>query len=180
MRVRVPDGYEIGLARAHELPHLPEIERAASAMFSVEDLPAERRNVMMPVSFLEQTAARGRLWVARLLAPPTPVGFAAATLVDGSAHLFEMDVLPEHGRRGLGRALVLHVARWARAAGFASLTLTTFRHVPWNAPFYARLGFSSLEACDWGQQLRNVLAKEAALGLDPTRRVAMKLDLHSA
>ena len=169
MRVRVPDGYEIGLARAHELPHLPEIERAASAMFSVEDLPAERRNAMMPVSFLEQTAARGRLWVARLLAPPTPVGFAAATLVDGSAHLFEMDVLPEHGRRGLGRALVLHVARWARAAGFASLSRLsgTFRGTlrstrAWVSRASKRATGASSSATSWRRKRRSASIRPGA------------------
>jgi hypothetical protein len=33
------------------------------------------------------------------------------------------------------------VADHARTLGLTSLTLTTFRDVPWNAPFYAKLGF---------------------------------------
>jgi hypothetical protein len=32
----------------------------------------------------------------------------------------------------------------ARQAAYPAVTLTTFRDVPWNAPFYTRLGFSML------------------------------------
>lgn len=48
---------------------------------------------------------------------------------------------PEHGRRGIGGALVGSVCDWARASGIASVTLTTYREIPWNEPFYRRLGF---------------------------------------
>ena len=37
--------------------------------------------------------------------------------------------------------LVLQVCDWAAGNGYASVTLTTFRDVPWNMPFYERLGF---------------------------------------
>jgi GNAT superfamily N-acetyltransferase len=62
-------------------------------------------------------------------------------IIDRSAHLHEIDVLPEHGRKGLGRALVLRVAEWARANGYPSATVTTFRNLPWNTPSYASVGF---------------------------------------
>jgi N-acetylglutamate synthase-like GNAT family acetyltransferase len=45
------------------------------------------------------------------------------------------------GRKRIGRQLIACVADHARTLGLTSLTLTTFRDVPWNAPFYARLGF---------------------------------------
>ena len=106
-----------------------------------------------------------------------PVGFAVATLLDGCPHLYELDVLPEHGRQGLGRALVLHVGGWAAAAGFASITLTTFRHLAWNAPFYASVGFAEIVEPELSSGMRATLAKEAENGLDPRKRVAMKLAL---
>jgi GNAT superfamily N-acetyltransferase len=102
------------------------------------------------------------------------------TLVDGSAHLLEMDVLPAHARRGLGRALVVDIVEWARREGFPSITLTTFRHLPWNGPFYARQGFTELQAASLGPELRTALDEEAKHGLDPAKRMAMRLDLRAA
>ena len=178
--VRVPVGYEIGRPRSHELADLSGIEVAAAAIFPPEDLAPKLREKGLPLSFFEHASSAGHLWIARTVEPEAPVGFAAVILLDGSAHLHELDVLPGHGRRGVGRALVLHVAQWARALGFASLTLTTFRHLPWNAPFYESVGFAAIDDRDLGPQLRAAMAKEAEHGLDPSRRVAMRLDLCAA
>ena len=82
--------------------------------------------------------------------------------------------------RGVGRALVHHVAEWSRASGFETLTLTTFRHLPWNAPFYASVGFAEIPERDRGPELREALAKEATNGFDPSKRVAMRLDVRNA
>ena len=78
------------------------------------------------------------------------------------------------------RALVHHVAEWSRASGFETLTLTTFRHLPWNAPFYASVGFAEIPERDRGPELREALAKEATNGFDPSKRVAMRLDVTNA
>ena len=174
---RVPAGYQIGSPRPEELSDLSAIEVAAAAMFPPEDLAPGLSEEGLPPSFFEQASSRGHLWVARTLEPARPVGFATVILLDGSAHLHEMDVLPAHGRRGLGRALVLHVAQWAKASRFASLTLTTFRHLPWNAPFYASLGFAEISDRDLGPELRAAMEEEGERGLDPSKRVAMKRDL---
>ncbi len=173
----VPVGYEINTFRRDELADLCGIEMAAAAMFPPEELPPELREKGLPLSFFEEAASTDHLWVVRAVEPAALVGFAAVILLDGTTHLHEMDVLPAHGRRGIGRALVLHVAQWARVSGFCSLTLTTFRHLPWNAPFYASVGFVEIADADLGPGLRAVLAKEGEQGLDPRKRVAMRLDL---
>jgi hypothetical protein len=46
----------------------------------------------------------------------------------------------------------------------AALTLTTFRDVPWNAPYYARLGFEVFAREHWGPAMRQRVAREAAGG----------------
>lgn len=174
-----PVGYQIDRAEAHELADLPAIEAAAGELFPPEDLAPGLRAPGLPLSFFERAASDGRLWVARTIEAPMPVGFALVTQLDGSPHLHEMDVLPAHGRRGIGRALVLHVVRWARASGHARLTLTTFRHLPWNAPFYASIGFVEIDERDCGPDLRVVLAEEQRRGLDPRKRTAMSFDLRA-
>ncbi len=72
------------------------------------------------------------------------VGFACVDLVDGAPHIWQLSVHPGHGRRGLGRALVEAVCDWARTERFEVITLTTYRDVPWNGPFYESLGFSTI------------------------------------
>jgi GNAT superfamily N-acetyltransferase len=98
------------------------------------------------------------------------VGFALVKmLADDLPHLEEIDVHPTHGRRGLGTALVRAVCEWATASGYVMLTLTTFRAVPWNLPFYGRLGFVEIPR----ETLRPELSAEAHRGLDPDTRVVM-------
>ncbi|MBW4457630.1 MAG: GNAT family N-acetyltransferase [Nostoc indistinguendum CM1-VF10] len=53
----------------------------------------------------------------------------------------QIDVAPEHGQRGIGSALVGTVCTWAKQQGYRIVSLSTFRDIPWNAPFYSKLGF---------------------------------------
>ena len=175
---RIPQGYSIGLARADEVAHLPAIEKASGDLFGLEDIPLElREEAGLPPSFVEEARLAHRRWVAREPEPAMPVGFAAAILLDAGAHLHQLSVLPAHGRRGLGRALVLQVASWARQEDFGSLTLTTFRHLAFNGPFYASLGFEPIPVAHQGPEIRAALAREAESGLDPEKRIAMRWDL---
>jgi GNAT superfamily N-acetyltransferase len=82
-----------------------------------------------------------------------------------AAHLAQVSVrLPEHGRRGTGTRLVEAACAEARWAGHGSITLCTYRDVPWNGPFYRALGF--VEDTDPPAYLRALRAHEQALGLD--------------
>jgi GNAT superfamily N-acetyltransferase len=109
------------------------------------------------------------------LAGNVPVGFARVEIIDArTAHLEEIDVCPAHGRRGLGTRLVTEVCEWAASAGYESVTLTTFRDVPWNGPFYERLGFRVVPGAELSAALRAIVEAEARRGLDPSRRVTME------
>lgn len=103
-----------------------------------------------------------------------PVGFALCGEIDGHAHLFEMDVLPEHGRRGIGSRLLESACSETAMRGFSTMTLTTLRDVPWNAPFYAKHGFSELAEREWGQELREIVARERMLGFPMELRAVMR------
>jgi hypothetical protein len=52
--------------------------------------------------------------------------------------------------------------------------LTTFRDVPWNMPFYARVGFEVIPPEQLSPALCSVVEEESRRGLDRTRRVAMR------
>ncbi|WP_206604336.1 hypothetical protein [Arthrobacter pityocampae] len=64
-----------------------------------------------------------------------------------------------------------------RQQGCSALTLTTFADVPWNAPYYARLGFAIVAPERLTPGLRAVRDHEAAVGLDAWHRVAMRRPL---
>lgn len=164
----------IRLARPSDLPALPEIERAAAALFRDRGLHELFSTVLTDAGDLARACAEGRLWVA-VCASGAPVGFAVGSLVGDNAHLDELDVHPDQGRRGIGRALVEAVIAWARATGRPALTLTTLRDVPWNAPFYERMGFRILEAGERGAVLDEILREEVERGLPAEGRVAMRL-----
>lgn len=164
--------YTIMPARPGDLPLLPAIELAAATLLAGQ-APATILAETTSQADLQDARRRGHLWVA--LADGAPVGFAHVQVLEpGVAHLEEIDVHPEHGRRRLGTRLVMTVCSWAASQGYSYVTLTTFREVPWNMPFYAGLGFEEIPPEELSPALRLVIADETRRGLDPTRRAAMR------
>ena len=105
------------------------------------------------------------------------VGFVIALKMDDVLHVEELDVLPEFGRRGIGTALLEHVCNWAASNGISSATLSTFREVPWNAPFYLKHGFRILEPHEYTSNLLTVRETEERSGLRLETRVVMRREL---
>jgi GNAT superfamily N-acetyltransferase len=165
-------GYTITAARREDLTRLAAIELAAARLLAGH-APESVLNETTSLEVLERAQRAGRLWV--VLADDLPVAFAHVELVERDAvHLQEIDVHPEHGRRGLGAALVLAVCRWTASNGYGAITLTTFRDLPWNLPFYARLGFEVVAPEHVSAPLRAIVEDETRRGLDPSRRVVMR------
>jgi predicted N-acetyltransferase YhbS len=79
--------------------------------------------------------------------------------------------------KGAGRALIAGVVAEARARGLQAVTLTTFRDIPWNAPFYARCGFVEVPEAEFGSLFTLVREREIEAGLDAASRCAMRLRL---
>ncbi|GGB50248.1 N-acetyltransferase [Tistrella bauzanensis] len=169
-----PDAISIRPGRPDDAPALAAIEDAAAGLFA--DIGIALGATTSDPAVLAIAARQHRLLVATDK-DDRPLGFALTTIVDGHAHLAELDVAPAFGRRGIGRGLIAAVAARAAAAGHDRLTLTTFRDVPWNGPFYRRLGFRVIAPDDIGPGLAAIRAAEA-LRLDPlSPRVAMQRPL---
>lgn len=155
---------------AREIPALRRIERSAGAAFAAVGLPEVAAEEPPPLVHLEAFRVGGRAWVA-CNAQDRPVAYLVALVLDGRAHVEQVSVAADHRGHGHGAALIDHLAGWAAGRGLAGLSLTTFQDVPWNAPYYVRLGFTVL--AEPGPELRALITAEAR-GLPPDApRVAM-------
>lgn len=167
----------VRLARPEECELLPSIEDDAGKLFAEVGMVEIANGTNVPAEKHREAQARGELWVA-IDDRDRPVGFANVEVRDACAFLKELAVHPSHGKRGLGRELVETVAAWAKAKGYPALTLTTFRDVPWNGPWYRRCGFRDLREDEITPQLRQVRDNEIAAGLDKAGpRLAMRREL---
>jgi GNAT superfamily N-acetyltransferase len=169
--------YRVRLAVAADVPALARAEDAAAGLFAGHPLGERfRATPTAPADYFAAIAER------RLFAAVGPgggaVGYALAGEVGANAHLEEVSVHPDHGRRGVGEALVGAVFEWARARGHRAITLTTLESVPWNAPWYRKLGFRALAPEELTVELRALLAREAERGIGRApERVAMRKEL---
>src|ERR1051326_2652146 len=158
-------------ARPEDLDALPTLERSAAELlrgYAPDSVLAETTDA---ATFAE-AQRHGRRWVA--LAGNDPVGFALVVMLsDDLPHLDELDVMPEHGRQGLGTALVRAVCDWVSRSGYPEVTLTTFRAVPWNMPWYVRLGFVEIPPTSVRPELAEVVAEETGRGMKPDTRGVM-------
>jgi GNAT superfamily N-acetyltransferase len=158
-------------ARAADLQRLIEVEVEAGQLFHTVGMSEVAADVP-EVSPLRAAMTEDRLWVMQHGA--AIAGFVTAKVLDGNAHVAQVSVAPAFHRRALGRRLMEFVERWGRAAGRPATTLTTFRDVPWNAPYYERLGYRALVGHDIGPELTRTMAHEASLpGIDASLRCAM-------
>ncbi len=163
----------IRLARSDELAALREVERAAGAPFRDVGMDAIADDDPPSLGELAVFQQDGRAWVATD-DTDQPVGYIVVDVVDGAAHVEQVSVHPSHARQGLGRALLGTVVLWAEQQGLDAVTLTTFSDVPWNAPYYLRLGFRILAEAEVSEGLRRIREQEAARGLDAWSRVSMR------
>jgi GNAT superfamily N-acetyltransferase len=161
----------IRAARPADLPLLVEIERRAGRAFAAHGMPEIAADDPGSPEELETYRAAGRAWVAA--EDGAPVAYLVATEVDGCLHIEQVSVDPDEAGRGIGAALIEHVAGIAREAGRPAITLTTFRDIPWNAPYYARLGFAELPEAEQEPELRALIAHERTAIPGDHPRVAM-------
>ena len=153
-----------------ELERLRAIELAAGRAFAEVGMPDIAADEPPGVEELEQFLAAGLAWVAAD-DDGEPVAYLLAAVVDDGLHVEQVSVHPDHSGRRIGAALIEHVAAVARAEGRSALTLTTFRDVPWNAPYYARLGFEVVEPAS---ELAALVARERDEIPGDAPRVAMR------
>jgi len=167
----------------------PATREDAAAMAAVEVAAAQRFRAigMTHIAEAEPTDTTavlvridgGRAYVA-VDTQGVCVGFAFYRLLDTRRlYLEELDVAPTHAGQRIGARLIEQVTARAAQEGIAEVVLSTFRDAPWNAPYYARLGFSIVDDAMLDDTLRAIRAHHVALGLDETQRVFMRADVRN-
>ena len=171
MRI-LKSGYQIRLARVAEIPLLSHIEKSAAGLFLDTPYSFLVNHDPLPLDFVQQRFQAGQVWVA-VNQQDAVVGYAITCEVDNTLYLQQIDVTPEHGHRGIGSALVDTVCAWAKDQGYRVISLSTFRDIPWNAPFYSKLGFHALDESELTTGFQQIRLKELEAGLPISERVIM-------
>ncbi len=171
--------FSIVPARPDQADALHAIERAAQELFRGHPAWPAYAATPMDAQALATAIAAGHVWVAQD-ADGRAVGFVGVAIEDGEVGIAEIDVLPSHGRRGIGAALLEHACAWAAESGYPSVVLGTLADVAWNAPFYARHGFEPIDPRDYTPALAAHAESDRERGFPMHLRVYMRRRLQAA
>ncbi|WP_324261962.1 GNAT family N-acetyltransferase [Altererythrobacter sp. H2] len=164
--------WHLRLARPEDAALMPAIEARAGRLFqAVEGLADIAGQHTVPVEQLQRLIRKGHCLVAHV--DDRMAGWLANEPFGRELHIREFNVDPDFQQQGIGSGLLRACLIDAVNCGFRAVTLTTFRDVPWNAPFYARLGFEEVTALDAHPRLAGQLAAESGHGLPADRRCVM-------
>jgi GNAT superfamily N-acetyltransferase len=166
---RIPKGIvavkiSIQKAQIDQIASLQEIELKCATIFPEKDLPEPLRSSPTDKQLYKEAIHEGLLWVL-IENQVRPIGFILCKMLDSHLHIKEMNVHPSFARRDLGTKLLQHAFCYAEQSNIPALSLTTFIHLPWNGPFYERLGFQELAPETLSVGLAEILATEKTLGL---------------
>jgi ribosomal protein S18 acetylase RimI-like enzyme len=158
-------------ARPSDLDELAVLEVEAGQIFHAVGM-SEVADHDPDREALRRSQEQGLVWVAEERGQIA--GYVVASVLDGNAHVEQVSVAPAFSRQGVGRRLISLVEEWGRRGDRPATTLTTFRDVAWNGPYYERLGYRELSGSGIGAELRAAMEHEASLpGIDGSRRCAM-------
>ena len=158
------------------MPAIRDIEREAAQRFLGSPEAWIAGDPPAPEALLDARLEDGGLWVA-CLDGERPVAALRFRPLGDSLYIEQIDVLPAFSGLRLGAALLDWADDLAREAGCAALVLSTFRDIPWNAPWYARIGFEVIGVLP--PELETLRSEHLARGLDESRRVFMRRDVRA-
>lgn len=168
--------YNIRLANVDDIPKLSLVEHTASQQLREYNIgEVDLNRVCDPIDLLK-AQQMNLVWVVDD-DKGTVVGFIYLRYINEQPHIEEIDVLPIHSRKGLGTALANTAIDWAKQEKYKYLSLSTFTIVPWNMPFYEKLGFKVVKSEDLSPEFSKLKEIESSLGLNMKNRVIMLLDL---
>jgi GNAT superfamily N-acetyltransferase len=168
--------FSFRFALPHEANTIREIEFEAGQRFVSVDMIGIADAAPMALAVVERKIAASEIVVA-LDADATCVGFVMFEPQPARIYVQELNVLTSHAGRRIGAALVEQVAQLALERRLPQLVLSTFSDVPWNAPYYRRLGFREIPYSELDAALIERRNAHIARGLDESKRVFMLREL---
>ncbi len=165
------DGYVVRRATPSDFPLLQQIEISAGEPFRRTDLAWVADDPPPTRESLQAHLDHDALWV--IARQDHPVGYLAGEFHGDLAVIHQVSVHTDHHRRGLGARLIEAAIDAARVRGVRAMGLTTYRGIPWNGPYYARLGFIEVAGSDIPPALQAMRDQETAAGHDPALRSVM-------
>ncbi|MEE2930866.1 MAG: GNAT family N-acetyltransferase [Pseudomonadota bacterium] len=169
----MPEGYSITSGKTEDITALIAVDKAASTLFEPTGLlDASALDDHVPTDVFETEIPLGNVFVARTL-HDWPIGFALVRPKGNGLYLDQVSVHPDHGQKGVGRALILRVLSEAERRKLPHVSLSTFRTIPWNGPFYARLGFQEISPDKLEPYMREIEEAQRPF-MDVTKRCFMR------
>jgi GNAT superfamily N-acetyltransferase len=165
--------FSIRRAQSWDIPLLEYVERSAAEIFRTVNLGFLADGETVDPAALKAMAQANHLWVA-VNRFDQPIGFVGGEYLGGNFHIVEISVAQEFQGKGVGKALMAAMVDHIRLEGYKSATLTTYKSLPWNGPWYSRLGFFEVSAHDMGRDYVELQASEAQHGLDMRSRCVMR------
>lgn len=160
-----------------DVQFLSDIEKSSAQVFhSIPELSWIADDDVLPIETHIKYVEAGTSWIA-VDRTDNPLGFLCAECIERELHIWLFAVRLNSQGKGIGRALLETALAFAMHIELDGLTLTTFRSIPWNEPFYARFGFKTLEKDSMGDRLAATLQREVEHGHPGERRCAMRLEL---
>lgn len=160
-----------------ELYRLPEIENSAAQAFEKWAQANDKEFLGLYDADLDRLLEMGTPLVAVI--EGKVVGFVIYKLhaEESTVFIAELDVDYDYQGNKIGAQLVEGVI--ALNKNYKKMALTTYSHIPWNAPYYeSRLGFKTVETDKLPDFLKEILDKEKNSDMpEPEKRVAMARNL---
>ncbi|POS83102.1 hypothetical protein EPUL_005014 [Erysiphe pulchra] len=169
--------YTIRKGKISDIPHLRHVETSAGNRYRTIGLDVVADSNIVDSERLASMSDANHLWVA--VDKFGPIGFLCGEELDGNFHIVEVSVSHECQGRGIGKSLMATMLEQITTEhSFKSVTLTTYRSVAWNGPWYSRMGFGEVHPRLLGSAYDSILeTEEARYGFDKHERCLMMKDL---
>jgi predicted N-acetyltransferase YhbS len=165
----------IRFAQPADLPAVRLVETSAATVFAGTHMDFAANDAPNDAADLLVAIAAQLMWVAT--DGDEVIGFVFAEPCSDGLYVRELSVAAPSHQRGHGSALMATLIAAARTRGDRQLVLTTDRTLPWNAPFYRRLGFQIVEGSAIPAEAQRRLQGQFAAGFEPLHRCAMVMPL---